>query len=145
MVALTALNEIRILDLYPTPKVDYEHPRPFHMEVAPFHLNGYTLRVLSTDLKVSTTLYSIINHHTKVLLIVSDINNFLSQVIEQNLKKLIFYYGATDHWAPVSYYEDMKKKFPEGEICLLKGSLNMHLFWNLQRKSLKWLHPGYKM
>ena len=83
-----------------------------------FHLNGYTLRVLSTDLKVSTTLYSIINHHTKVLLIVSDINNFLSQVIEQNLKKLIFYYGATDHWAPVSYYEDMKKKFPEGEIYL---------------------------
>jgi len=50
--------------------------------------------------------------------IVSDVNNFLSQVIEQNLKKLIFYYGATDHWAPVSYYEDMKKKFPEGEIYL---------------------------
>lgn len=50
---------------------------------------------------------------------VSDKNNyFLSQVIEQNLKKLIFYYGATDHWAPVSYYEDMKKKFPDGEIYL---------------------------
>ena len=39
-------------------------------------------------------------------------------MIEQNLKKLIFYYGATDHWAPVSYYEDMKKKFPDGEIYL---------------------------
>ena len=50
--------------------------------------------------------------------IVSVINNFLSQVIEQNLKKLIFYYGASDHWAPVSYYEDMKNKFPGGEIYL---------------------------
>ena len=50
--------------------------------------------------------------------VVSDINNFLSQVIGQNVKKLIFYYGATDHWAPVSYYEDMKNKFPEGEIYL---------------------------
>ena len=39
-------------------------------------------------------------------------------MIEQNLKKLIFYYGATDHWAPVSYYEDMKNKFPRGEIYL---------------------------
>ncbi|KAJ7351004.1 hypothetical protein OS493_037361 [Desmophyllum pertusum] len=40
------------------------------------------------------------------------------EVIEQNLKKLIFYYGATDHWAPVSYCEDMKMRFPEGEIYL---------------------------
>jgi len=35
---------------------------------------------------------------------------------EQNPKKLIFYYGATDHWTPVTYYEDMKEKFPDGEI-----------------------------
>ena len=39
-------------------------------------------------------------------------------MIEQNLNKLIFYYGATDQWAPVSYCEDMKKKFPDGEIYL---------------------------
>jgi len=39
-------------------------------------------------------------------------------VIEQNLKKLIYYYGATDHLAPVTYYEDMKEKFPDGEIYL---------------------------
>ena len=44
--------------------------------------------------------------------------NFLSQVVEQNLKKLIFYYGATDRWSPVSYYADMKKKFSDGEIYL---------------------------
>ena len=39
-------------------------------------------------------------------------------MIEQNLNKLIFYYGAIYHWASVSYYEDMKKKFPDGEIYL---------------------------
>jgi len=48
--------------------------------------------------------------------IVSDYKNFLSQVIKQNLKELIFYYEATDHWAPVTYYEDIKEKFPDGEI-----------------------------
>jgi len=50
--------------------------------------------------------------------IISDIKNFLFQVIEQNLKKLICYYGATDHWAPVTYYEDIKEKFPDGKIFL---------------------------
>ena len=60
--------------------------------------------------------------------IVSDINwIFLSQVIEQNLNKLIFYYGASDHWAPVSYYEDMKKKFPDGEIYLYQRTFK-HAF-----------------
>ena len=100
-----------------------------------FHLIGYT-----PDLKVTTTLNStVLSSHMngqKMLqdaiqsleqttdngyhLSVSELTiiYFLSQAIEQNLKKLIFYYGATDHWAPVSYYEDMKKKFPDGEIYL---------------------------
>jgi len=59
--------------------------------------------------------------------IVSDNKNFPSQVIEQNLKKLIFYYGATDHWTPVTYYEDMKEKFPDGEIYLCERRLK-HAF-----------------
>lgn len=40
------------------------------------------------------------------------------QVIASHLDELIFYYGATDHWAPVSFYENVKKKFPDGEIYL---------------------------
>ena len=100
-----------------------------------FHLIGHT-----PDLKVTTTLNSTVlssyMNGQKMLqdaiqsleqttdngyhLSVSELTiiYFLSQAIEQNLKKLIFYYGATDHWAPVSYYEDMKKKFPDGEIYL---------------------------
>lgn len=40
------------------------------------------------------------------------------KVIETNLEKLIFYYGTTDKWVPVSYYEDVKERFPKGEIYL---------------------------
>ena len=40
------------------------------------------------------------------------------QVIKKNLNKLILYYGTIDNWCPVSYYKDMKKRFPDGEIYL---------------------------
>ncbi|XP_077967986.1 lipid droplet-associated hydrolase-like [Styela clava] len=32
-------------------------------------------------------------------------------IIEAQMDKLVFYYGAIDHWCPVSYYEDLKKAF----------------------------------
>ncbi|XP_044145547.1 lipid droplet-associated hydrolase isoform X2 [Bufo gargarizans] len=38
--------------------------------------------------------------------------------IKQHLNQLIFYYGATDNWCPVQYYEDIKKDFPKGNIWL---------------------------
>ncbi|XP_053291205.1 lipid droplet-associated hydrolase [Pleuronectes platessa] len=38
--------------------------------------------------------------------------------IKKNLEKLIFYYGATDHWCPVQYYLDIKQDFPHGDIRL---------------------------
>ncbi|XP_078585174.1 lipid droplet-associated hydrolase-like [Branchiostoma floridae x Branchiostoma japonicum] len=38
--------------------------------------------------------------------------------IGQHLEKLIFYYGATDGWAPVSFYQRMKNIFPRGDIHL---------------------------
>nr|XP_014346245.1 PREDICTED: lipid droplet-associated hydrolase [Latimeria chalumnae] len=41
-----------------------------------------------------------------------------STTIKNCLDKLIFYYGATDHWCPVEYYEDIKKEFPDGDIRL---------------------------
>ena len=52
---------------------------------------------------------------------------FFLQVVAQHLKKLIFYYGASDPWAPVSYYEDMKTKFPDGEIYLCQRNFQ-HAF-----------------
>lgn len=52
---------------------------------------------------------------------------FDTKVIETNLEKLIFYYGTTDRWVPVSYYEDMKARFPRGEIHLCKRKFD-HAF-----------------
>ncbi|XP_070533901.1 lipid droplet-associated hydrolase-like [Ptychodera flava] len=42
------------------------------------------------------------------------------ETIRHHLPKLLFYYGATDHWCPVSYYEKMKRIFPHGDIRLCK-------------------------
>ncbi|XP_078031330.1 lipid droplet-associated hydrolase [Epinephelus lanceolatus] len=41
-----------------------------------------------------------------------------NMTIEKNLEKLIFYYGATDHWCPVQYYHDIKQDFPRGDFRL---------------------------
>ncbi|KAF0044682.1 lipid droplet-associated hydrolase [Scophthalmus maximus] len=38
--------------------------------------------------------------------------------ITNNLEKLIFYHGSTDHWCPVQYYHDIKRDFPRGDIRL---------------------------
>ncbi|XP_028294410.1 lipid droplet-associated hydrolase [Gouania willdenowi] len=38
--------------------------------------------------------------------------------IRNNLDKLIFYYGATDHWCPVQYYHDIKQDLPNGDFRL---------------------------
>uniref|UniRef100_H3AES7 Lipid droplet-associated hydrolase n=2 Tax=Latimeria chalumnae TaxID=7897 RepID=H3AES7_LATCH len=46
-----------------------------------------------------------------------------STTIKNCLDKLIFYYGATDHWCPVEYYEDIKKEFPDGDIRLCKKNI----------------------
>ncbi|XP_060642999.2 lipid droplet-associated hydrolase isoform X1 [Anolis sagrei] len=41
-----------------------------------------------------------------------------SNIVRKHLKKLTFYYGATDPWCPVQYYEEMKMEFPDGDIRL---------------------------
>lgn len=38
--------------------------------------------------------------------------------IRENLDKLIFYYGATDHWCPLQFYQDMKQDFPHADLRL---------------------------
>ncbi|KAJ3033347.1 hypothetical protein HDV00_006481 [Rhizophlyctis rosea] len=41
------------------------------------------------------------------------------RMLERLSGKLTFYYGVTDHWCPVSHYEDMKGRFPDGKISVL--------------------------
>uniref|UniRef100_A0A672Y7T4 Lipid droplet-associated hydrolase n=1 Tax=Sphaeramia orbicularis TaxID=375764 RepID=A0A672Y7T4_9TELE len=47
--------------------------------------------------------------------------------IKKHLKKLIFYYGATDHWCPVQYYHDIKQDFPNGDFRLCENGFR-HAF-----------------
>ncbi|XP_059837787.1 lipid droplet-associated hydrolase isoform X4 [Hypanus sabinus] len=50
-----------------------------------------------------------------------------NSTIKHFLNKLIFYYGSNDHWCPVTYYEDMKRCFPEGTILLCQKGIR-HAF-----------------
>lgn len=68
--------------------------------------------------------------------------------IRQNLSKLIFYYGATDHWCPVQYYHDLKRDFPTGDIRLCESGLR-HAFVLDAGKQMAdmvthWLHGDLK-
>lgn len=45
------------------------------------------------------------------------------EAIKELLPKLTFYYGKTDGWCPVKYYEDMKKDFPGGDIRLCEKGI----------------------
>ncbi|GAA6108657.1 lipid droplet-associated hydrolase isoform X2 [Tachysurus ichikawai] len=47
--------------------------------------------------------------------------------IQQHLDKLIFYYGATDHWCPVQYFQDIRRDFPDGDVRLCERGLR-HAF-----------------
>ena len=49
------------------------------------------------------------------------------ELIKRQLWKLWFYYGSRDHWCPVDYYIDMKKRFPDGDITLCDGGFE-HAF-----------------
>ncbi|XP_051797289.1 lipid droplet-associated hydrolase isoform X1 [Acanthochromis polyacanthus] len=47
--------------------------------------------------------------------------------IKKNLDKIIFYYGATDHWCPIQYYHDIKRDFPHGDFRLCENGFR-HAF-----------------
>ncbi|XP_043844883.1 lipid droplet-associated hydrolase isoform X2 [Dromiciops gliroides] len=47
--------------------------------------------------------------------------------IQKHLQKLTFYYGSSDAWCPVQYYEDLKKDFPGGDIKLCEKGIE-HAF-----------------
>lgn len=48
-------------------------------------------------------------------------------VIKTHIRKLIFYYGRNDHWAPISCYERMASLFPDGNIHLCNSDIE-HAF-----------------
>uniref|UniRef100_A0A672I051 Lipid droplet-associated hydrolase n=1 Tax=Salarias fasciatus TaxID=181472 RepID=A0A672I051_SALFA len=47
--------------------------------------------------------------------------------IKNNLNKLIFYYGAPDHWCPVQFFHDIKRDFPHGDFRLCENGFR-HAF-----------------
>ncbi|XP_077990763.1 lipid droplet-associated hydrolase-like [Glandiceps talaboti] len=49
------------------------------------------------------------------------------ETIRNHLHKLLFYYGASDHWCPVSYHHKMKLNFPHGDIRLCEKGFD-HAF-----------------
>ncbi|XP_061698775.1 lipid droplet-associated hydrolase isoform X2 [Syngnathoides biaculeatus] len=50
-----------------------------------------------------------------------------NMTIKRNLEKFIFYYGATDHWCPVQFYNEIKKDFPTGDFRLCENGFR-HAF-----------------
>uniref|UniRef100_T1JCR1 Lipid droplet-associated hydrolase n=1 Tax=Strigamia maritima TaxID=126957 RepID=T1JCR1_STRMM len=55
------------------------------------------------------------------------VNELNVELIKSNLSKLIFYYGSTDRWCPVSYYEKVKELFPLADIKLCDKNID-HAF-----------------
>ncbi|XP_030386262.1 lipid droplet-associated hydrolase [Scaptodrosophila lebanonensis] len=48
----------------------------------------------------------------------SRVRGLQREIIEDNLHLLKFYYGTTDGWVPVSYYEQLKRLFPNVDAQL---------------------------
>ncbi|KAL0969657.1 hypothetical protein UPYG_G00230380 [Umbra pygmaea] len=68
--------------------------------------------------------------------------------INQNLDKLVFYYGAKDHWCPVEYYQEIKRDFPNGDIRLCSRGIR-HAFVLDAGKEVadmivEWIHGDLK-
>uniref|UniRef100_A0A3B4VIN7 Lipid droplet-associated hydrolase n=1 Tax=Seriola dumerili TaxID=41447 RepID=A0A3B4VIN7_SERDU len=68
--------------------------------------------------------------------------------IKNNLEKLIFYYGTTDHWCPVQYYLDIKQDFPHGDIRLCENGFR-HAFvldagGEVAKMVVEWIHGDLK-
>ncbi|KAJ3332603.1 Anaphase-promoting complex subunit 4 [Blyttiomyces sp. JEL0837] len=45
------------------------------------------------------------------------------EVIEKNLDKMVFYYGATDDWAPMSHVQEMKERFPTAKVFVCEEGM----------------------
>lgn len=52
---------------------------------------------------------------------VKHMDSDMISVINKNVDKLTFYYGADDKWAPVEFYKTMKGRFPDADIRLCES------------------------
>ena len=84
-------------------------------------LLGYPKFFLGTMLKLSSpkVLDKIWFLTRDEMKLVRDID---AEIIEKNLKRLKFYYGTTDGWVPVNYFNQLVKQFPgiDAELCEIK-------------------------
>ncbi|KAH8371052.1 hypothetical protein KR093_006002 [Drosophila rubida] len=48
----------------------------------------------------------------------SRVRGLQREIVEENLELFKFYYGTTDGWVPVSYYDQLKKDFPKVDAQL---------------------------
>lgn len=55
------------------------------------------------------------------------VNQLNVRMVEDHLPRLVMYYGERDHWCPVSYYEGVKRLFPDGNIRLCEKGFD-HAF-----------------
>ncbi|XP_074050963.1 lipid droplet-associated hydrolase [Macrotis lagotis] len=65
-----------------------------------------------------------------------------NHTIQKHLKKLTFYYGASDRWCPVRFYEDIKKDFPNGDIRLCEKGI-CHAFIISSSEEVAAMIPGW--
>lgn len=76
---------------------------------------------------------SMLNYHTVDNMLeigrqLATIRELDYECIRANLDKLVFFYGLGDPWVPQGYYEDMKERFPDGEIKLSRDKDIRHAF-----------------
>lgn len=62
--------------------------------------------------------------------------------IQDNLFRLTFYYGVKDQWCPVSYYQDLREVFPQGDIRLCRHNFE-HSFVLQNSKEVGALVAGW--
>ncbi|MED6265925.1 hypothetical protein CHARACLAT_030433 [Characodon lateralis] len=68
--------------------------------------------------------------------------------IQKNLDRLIFYYGATDHWCPVSFFQEIRRDFPQGDFRLCGKGLR-HAFvldsgWEVAQMVAEWIRGSLR-
>ena len=64
-------------------------------------------------------------HSLTLFLKVTDLDR---KTVERHINKLRFYYGATDHWCPTHYYDNIKALFPDHKHLYLCDRGFRHAF-----------------
>uniref|UniRef100_A0A8C6X5G6 Lipid droplet-associated hydrolase n=1 Tax=Naja naja TaxID=35670 RepID=A0A8C6X5G6_NAJNA len=83
-------------------------------------LNDETIVTTSTDMLNMNCIANIMYLASQEMRSIVERDN---STIKQHLNKLIFYYGTTDKWCPLQYYEEMKMEFPDGDIRICEKGI----------------------